>query len=56
MLLPSDSNKPAGAPPEQAPDPVPAPATPTQRDTGETPAKPASLSDVIKSRLMRALR
>ena len=51
MFAHSDSSKPAGLPNDTAPEPMP---VPSQRD-GESRPKPASLTDVVKSRLLRAL-
>jgi hypothetical protein len=55
MFAHSDSSKPAGLPNDTAPEPMPVPLpAPSQRD-GESRPKPASLTDVVKLRLLRAL-
>ena len=51
MFAHSDSSKPAGLPNDTAPEPMP---VPSQRD-GESRPKPAALTDVRQSRVVRAL-
>ena len=56
MFVQNDSNKAPSAPVDQAPDQTPAPVNPPQRAVPEPQTRKGSISESLRTRLLRALR